>query len=264
LTAIFHAFKTHEHWLVIRLGGGMILIIEDRNGVADAYRTSFQREGIAACGFSAVDFESWLSGAADDDLSAIQAVLIGECSHIKALAQLFHRRNTAAVIAMRDEKSLSNTLELFANGFDDVVTKPCHVKEILARIEAVSRRRRAETPSGAEDEIRIFRDGRDPLVGGEPLRLPRRELRILEFLVASNSRRVTKAQIFNSVYGLFTQEIEETVIECHISRLRRRLRTRLGYDPIDSYRHLGYRLVCRTVVSSGKAAVPEKPMDCAV
>ena len=240
----------------------MILIVEDRNGVADAYQTSFEREGIAASGFSTIDFQSWLSGAADDDVSAIQAVLVGECTHIQALALLLRRRSAAAVIAMRDEKTLSSTLELFASGFDDVVTKPCHVKEILARIEAVSRRRRADAPTGAGDEIKIFRDGRDPLVGGEPLRLPRRELRILEFLVASRSRRVTKAQIFSSVYGLFTQEIEETVIESHISKLRRRLRARLGYDPIDSYRHLGYRLVRRSVISGSKVPEAEPQMDC--
>jgi DNA-binding response OmpR family regulator len=54
---------------------------------------------------------------------------------------------------------------------------------------------------------------------------------------------VTKSQIFNSVYGLFDQEIDENVIESHISKLRRRLRGRLGYDPIDSKRHLGYRLI---------------------
>jgi DNA-binding response OmpR family regulator len=55
--------------------------------------------------------------------------------------------------------------------------------------------------------------------------------------------RVTKTQIFNSVYGLFSEDIDENVIESHISKLRKRLRHRLGYDPIDSQRYLGYRLI---------------------
>jgi DNA-binding response OmpR family regulator len=88
------------------------------------------------------------------------------------------------------------------------------------------------------------------------LSLPRRELRILEFLVTNQARRVTKSQIFNSVYGLFDQEIDENVIESHISKLRRRLRSRLGYDPIDSKRHLGYRLV-----GSAKADADGGPLD---
>ena len=51
-----------------------------------------------------------------------------------------------------------------------------------------------------------------------------------------------KSQIFNFVYGLFDDEIDENVIESHISKLRKRLRQRLGTDPINSQRFLGYRL----------------------
>ncbi len=88
----------------------------------------------------------------------------------------------------------------------------------------------------------MFSDGRDPEIDGEPLPLPRRERRILEYLIANKGRRVTKSQIFNFVYGLFDDGIDENVIESHISKLRKRLRQRLGTDPIDSQRFLGYRL----------------------
>ncbi len=221
----------------------MIVIVDDRNLVTEAFRSSFDREGIPAAGFSGGDFEGWVEAAANEDVMAINAFLIGQCSRPDILARVIKRRTAAAVIAMKDHKTLASTLELFAVGVDDVISKPCHVREILARIEAISRRSGIERAPQDETAIRIFRDGRDPLVCGEALPLPRRELRILEFLVANQSRRVTKSQIFNSVYGLFDQEIDENVIESHISKLRRRLRGRLGYDPIDSKRHLGYRLV---------------------
>jgi len=198
---------------------------------------------------SAFDFEEWVSVAADEDVNAVEAFLIGECEHLQTVARIIKSRSTAAIIAMKEQKSLSATLELFAEGVDDVVAKPCHPREILARIEAISRRVRRSLTDVALTEIRTFRDGRDPLVLGEPLNLPRRELRILEFLVNAKSRRVTKAQIFSYVYGLFNQDIDENVIESHVSKLRRRLRERLGYDPIESRRHLGYRLNCRSQVS---------------
>ena len=67
--------------------------------------------------------------------------------------------------------------------------------------------------------------------------------RILEYLVEHKGCRVTKTQIFNSVYGLFSEDVDENVVETHISKLRKRLRHRLGRDPIDSQRYLGYRLV---------------------
>ena len=56
----------------------------------------------------------------------------------------------------------------------------------------------------------------------------------------NKGRRVTKAQIFNSIYGIFDEDVEENVVESHVSKLRKKLRSHLSYDPIDSKRYLGY------------------------
>ena len=144
---------------------------------------------------------------------------------------------------MNDTKSLDETLELFAAGVDDVVRKPIHVREILARIQAIRGRAKAASDGSVVGELRVFSDGRDPEVAGEVLPLPRRERRILEYLVSNYGCRVTKTEIFNYVYGLFSEDIDENVIESHVSKLRKRLRYRLGFDPIDSQRYLGYRLI---------------------
>jgi DNA-binding response OmpR family regulator len=131
---------------------------------------------------------------------------------------------------------------------DDVVRKPVHAREIIARIGAI--RRRVTMPAKATDvgELRVFSDGRDPEIGGEVITLPRRERRILEYLIANRSRRVSRNQIFNAVYGLFDEEVEESVVESHISKLRKKLRTALGYDPIDTKRYLGYQIITRSRV----------------
>jgi len=44
------------------------------------------------------------------------------------------------------------------------------------------------------------------------------------------------------VYGIFDEDVDENVVESHISKLRKKLKHRLGYDPIDSKRFLGYCL----------------------
>jgi DNA-binding response OmpR family regulator len=124
-----------------------------------------------------------------------------------------------------------------------VVRKPVHIREILARISAIRRRAETEPDCTEVGRMRIFMDGRDPEIDGMPLPLPRRERRILEFLAANRGRRVTKTQVFNAIYGIFDDEVEENVVESHISKLRKKLRERLGHDPIESKRFLGYRLV---------------------
>ena len=144
--------------------------------------------------------------------------------------------------AQRLARRCEQTLDLFAAGVDDVVRKPVHVREIMARVGAIRRRKEAQQDFKVVGEMRVYFDGRDPEVKGLALPLPRRERRILEYLVVNRSKRVTKAQIFNAIYGLFDEEVEEDVVESHISKLRKKLRHRLGYDPIDSKRYLGYCL----------------------
>lgn len=223
----------------------MIVIVDERDIVTNGYASWFDREGVSATGFCPTEFDSWVQTAAEPDISAVEAFLIGDCCNRTGLPKVIRRRSRAAVIAMNDSKSLEETLDLFAAGMDDVVGKPVHVREIMARIDAIRRRAEDSSPRAAiAGEIRVFADGRDPEVSGETLALPRRERRILEYLIANKDRRVTKAQIFNSVYGLFDQDIDDNVIESHISKLRKRLRHRMGCDPIESKRHLGYRINC--------------------
>lgn len=118
----------------------------------------------------------------------------------------------------------------------------CDAQMQIERIGAIRRRVETESDGATVGELRVFFDGRDPEVRGEPLPLPRRERRILEYLVGNQGRRVTKSQIFNSIYGLFDENVVEDVVESHISKLRKKLRHRLGFDPIDSKRYLGYCL----------------------
>jgi two-component system, OmpR family, flagellar system response regulator FtcR len=220
----------------------MFVIVDEREIVKSGYASSFDREGIASTGLLPEEFEEWVSGAGKRDLQAVEAVLIGESARREALPRLIRERCQAPVIALNDSSSLEQTLDLFAAGVDDVVRKPVHVREIMARVSAIRRRRAAEAEFRDIGEMRVYFDGRDPEVKGVALPLPRRERRILEYLVTNQSRRVTKNQIFNAVYGLFDEEVEEDVVESHISKLRKKLRHRLGYDPIDSKRYLGYCL----------------------
>ncbi len=198
---------------------------------------------MASAGFAPDAFGEWVSSAPDDDLKSVRAFLIGDCREGAVSPRKIRDRTGAPVIALSEQNSLENTLRLFESGVDDVVRKPVHIREILARISAIRSRAHEEISFTEIGAMRIFMDGRDPEIDGEPMPLPRRERRILEFLAGNRGRRVTKTQVFNAIYGIFDEEVEENVVESHISKLRKKLRERLGHDPIDSKRFLGYRLV---------------------
>ena len=128
-----------------------------------------------------------------------------------------------------------------------MVRRPVHVREILARAEAIRRRMnraemRAAAPQQAERLVVHF-DGRDPEIDGDSMMLPRRERHILEYLARNRGRWLTKSQIFAAVYGDLASDVEESVVEGHVSKLRKKLRMRLGRDPIDAKRMVGYSFV---------------------
>lgn len=221
----------------------MIIIVEEGEALIGEDALGFGREGVSAEGLLASDFGEWVRTASEPEMLAVEAFVLGEFNERFAFPKMIKQRSRAPVLALSGERSLQATLDLFAAGVDDVIGRPMHVREILARIKAIQSRVKVEDKGVVSGGIRVFADGRDPEVAGHQLHLPRRERRILEYLVSNKGRRVTKTQIFDFVYGLFSEEIDENVIESHISKLRKRLRHRLGHDPIDSQRYLGYRLI---------------------
>jgi DNA-binding response OmpR family regulator len=221
----------------------MIIIVEDRDGVGSAIAGTFDREGLAAVSLRYVQFSEWIDTVSDDDVAAVEAFLLAEGGDRFGLARRIRARSQVPILAINEQKALSETLSLFARGFDDVVAKPIHTKELIARIRAVERRGHLPVDGQEIADILVFFDGRDPLVAREALSLPRRERRILECLVRARRAWLSKTQLFNQVYGLFNEGHSESIIESHICRLRKRLRERLAYDPIESQRYLGYRLV---------------------
>ncbi|WP_068010272.1 response regulator transcription factor [Pseudovibrio axinellae] len=219
----------------------MYLIVDEQQLVTDGYASGFEREGISTSGFSPGDFQDWLNTAPDTEFEAVEAILIGEIGEHEKFPQIIRRRcSQKPVLVLNSSPALEQTLKLFAAGVDDVVRKPVHPQEILARVNAIKRRTVNQSINVELGGLTVYFDGRDPEIDGNALALPRRERRILEYLAQNNGRRLTKTQIYNFVYGIFESEVDENVIESHISKLRKKLRSQMGYDPIDSKRYLGY------------------------
>lgn len=224
----------------------MIVVIDDRDLVLQGYGGMFQRIGYPVFGVSGKELSGWLDSICSNEMESIEAFLVGSTdgdicpvSHIRAVTKL-------PVISLIEQNSLPEILHQFEVGADDVVRKPIHVREILARVTAIRRRKDTTRSVFEYERLRVFTDGRDPEIDGQSFPLPRRERRILEYLASNGDRRATRNQIYNAVYGLFEQDVEECVIESHISKLRKKLRKMLGYEIIDSKRFLGYRLEAPT------------------
>jgi len=227
------------------LGGLAVvyIVVDQRSSVIAGYVSSFSREGVASLGFASEEFRDWLHSASDQDLSAVQGFLLGDFDTRTSYAEIIRNQCRTPIIALSDVRSLEQTLALFTAGIDDVIRKPVHVREIIARSGAIWRRLNDPVDKVVSGRLKVFFDGRDPEIDDQVLMLPRRERHILEYLVKNSGRRLTKTQIFNAVYGIFNENVDESVIEGHMSKLRKKLRNNLGHDIIDAKRYIGYRFI---------------------
>jgi DNA-binding response OmpR family regulator len=117
--------------------------------------------------------------------------------------------------------------------------------ELVARIKALLRR-----PGGVlgmtleAGNIRLDTIGRELTIGGNPVRLPRRELAILEQMMRRLGRIVPKAVLEEKLYGI-DEEPDSNPIPVHVHYLRRQLEAARADVEIHTIRGVGYILADR-------------------
>ena len=127
-------------------------------------------------------------------------------------------------------------------GADDYLVKPFHYPELLARIEAVLRRRRGRrsAPTHVAD-IRISHEERTVSVGDRRVELSAKEFALLAVLAGEPTRVFSKEELLRDVWGY--RSIGHTrTLEAHASRLRRKLDPEGGKFVLNCW-GVGYRLV---------------------
>jgi DNA-binding response OmpR family regulator len=145
-------------------------------------------------------------------------------------------------------------------GIDDWIGKPCHPEEAIARIEAVSRRRRRARPQPeagpvVAGQLEIRSDRFQAFVAGASLDLTRREFELLQLLADASGQVLEREAIYQRVWG-YAMAHGDRSVDVFIRKLRQKLeKASPGWSYIHTHFGVGYRFDPEPAAGSALPAV---------
>jgi len=157
------------------------------------------------------------------------------------------------VVVCTQQSTVSQRVRGLRLGADDWVTKPCHPEEVMARIEAVARRRRrgairSDAGPLVAGELEIRPDQFQAFVSGQTLDLTRREFELLQLLAGAKGNVLEREAIYQRVWG-YTMAHGDRSVDVFVRKLRQKLeKASPGWRYIHTHFGIGYRFEPETQV----------------
>jgi len=221
-----------------------VLVVEDDDGIRETLKYHLSAAGYAVSEARDGAVGLRLARTSRPDLILLDLMLPGMGG--MEVCRALRRSSRVPIIMVTAREAEIDKIVGLELGADDYVTKPFSVREVLARVNAVIRRSRAELAERSvpeRDEIGGFlidRPARRVLVDGHDVKLTAREFELLSFLVAHSGRVQSRDVILQQVWGAGFLGDRKTV-DVHIRWLREKFAGRVPFE-IVTVRGAGYRL----------------------
>jgi DNA-binding response OmpR family regulator len=150
------------------------------------------------------------------------------------------------VLVCTDRSTVRQRVRGLRLGADDWIAKPCHPEEVMARVEAVVRRRRRsevrlEAWPVLHAELEIRADQFQAFVGGQSIGLTRREYELLQLLAEVPGQVIEREEIYQKVWG-YAMAHGDRSVDVFVRKLRQKLQNHSqGWRYIHTHFGIGYR-----------------------
>ncbi|MBH2033070.1 MAG: response regulator transcription factor [Pseudomonadales bacterium] len=221
-----------------------VLLVEDETKIADFVCAGFREQGflVEHCSDGTAGFNRAFNGTFD--VLVLDIMLPGR-DGLSILKGLRKAGNVTPVILLTARNELDDRIEGLSLGADDYLAKPFFVEELIARVHALLRRVSGERQNTLEvGDLRLDRITREVTWRDESVDMTGREFNLIEYLMRSPGRVLTRTQILEHVWG-YDFDPSTNVVDVCIQRIRKKI-TSLGAmgegeSPIESVRGVGYR-----------------------
>ncbi|MGH7049697.1 MAG: winged helix-turn-helix domain-containing protein [Acetobacteraceae bacterium] len=220
-----------------------ILVVEDDKDVA-----GFVVKGLRESGHVVEHVDNGRDGlflAASEVFDAIvlDRMLPGGVDGLRILETLRSQRNTVPVLFLSALGQVDDRVAGLKAGGDDYLTKPFAFSELLARVEALTRRGKGDGPATklvvADLEMDLL--SRSVRRAGQKIDLQPREFLLLEYLMRHAGQVVTRTMLLEGVWD-YHFDPQTNVIDVHVSRLRQKVDKPFAGPLIHTVRNAGYML----------------------
>jgi two-component system OmpR family response regulator len=220
-----------------------ILLVEDDPTVA-----GFVAKGLREAGHVVEHADNGRDGlfmAASEafDTIILDRMLPGGIDGIRLLETLRSQNNSTPVLLLSALAQVDERVAGLKAGGDDYLTKPFAFSELLARVEALTRRGKAEGPQTklVVGDLEMDLLSRTVRRAAQKIDLQPREFRLLEYLMRHASQVVTRTMLLEGVWD-YHFDPQTNVIDVHVSRLRQKIDKPFPTSLIHTIRNAGYML----------------------
>lgn len=164
------------------------------------------------------------------------------------------------IVVMRDFRNASAAARTLDQGADDDIVIPFKVIELKSRINSITRRAHGHAAQSVRiGDVTAYFDGRDPEVAGEKVSLSGREHAVFRQLALNAPRVVSKAAIYDAVYGMAEEQPFDKVIDVYVCKIRKKIASAAGagHSYIETVHGRGYKLTPPDMIANealGQAA----------
>ena len=218
-----------------------ILLIEDDQRLQDSL-TSHLREAGFAVDASADGIEGLYLGEEFPVDLAIIDLGLPEMSGLEVIAKLRSRGRDFPILVLTARSEWQDKVAGLEAGADDYLTKPFHIEELMARVNALMRRAGGHAqPRIQLGPVTVDLSSQRVYLEGDEIELTTFEYKVLNYLVIHPGELVSKTDLSEHIYEEDADR-DSNVIEVFIGRLRRKLDPEGTLNPIETLRGRGYRL----------------------